>query len=122
MNGRTAINATLEPDSKALEEVVVVGYGVQEKKMLATSIATISAKQVELIPVASPSEALVGLVAGAQITSPRASRARAPLSAFAAWARFRPATTRSTWWTATRSTTPTATSKLRPPTFRASRF
>ena len=68
--GRTSINATLTPDANGLEEVVVVGYGVQEKKMLATSIATISAKQVELIPVASPSEALVGLVAGAQITEP----------------------------------------------------
>jgi TonB-linked SusC/RagA family outer membrane protein len=70
VRGRTAINASLAPDAKALEEVVVVGYGVQEKKMLATSIATVSAKQVELIPVASPSEALVGLVAGAQITEP----------------------------------------------------
>ena len=70
VGGRTAINATLAPDANGLEEVVVVGYGVQEKKMLATSIATVSAKQIELIPVASPSEALVGLVAGAQITEP----------------------------------------------------
>ncbi|GAA4026388.1 TonB-dependent receptor [Hymenobacter glaciei] len=70
VGGRTSISASLAPDSKGLEEVVVVGYGVQEKKMLATSIATISAKQVELIPVASPSEALVGLVAGVQITEP----------------------------------------------------
>ena len=70
VGGRTSINAALKPDANGLEEVVVVGYGVQEKKMLATSIATISTKQVELIPVASPSEALVGLVAGAQITEP----------------------------------------------------
>ncbi|GAB3586322.1 SusC/RagA family TonB-linked outer membrane protein [Hymenobacter daeguensis] len=70
VNGRTSINTALAPDTKALEEVVVVGYGVQEKKLLATSISSISAKQVELIPVASPSEALVGLVAGAQITEP----------------------------------------------------
>ncbi|OWP63695.1 SusC/RagA family TonB-linked outer membrane protein [Hymenobacter amundsenii] len=70
VRGRTAINTALAPDTKTLNEVVVVGYGVQEKKMLATSIATISAKQVELLPVASPSEALVGLVAGAQITEP----------------------------------------------------
>ena len=70
VGGRTAINAALVPDTRGLDEVVVVGYGVQEKKMLATSISTISAKQVELIPVASPSEALVGLVAGAQITEP----------------------------------------------------
>ena len=66
----TNLSVTLAEDLAQLNEVVVVGYGVQEKKMLATSIASISAKQVELLPVASPNEALVGLVAGAQITEP----------------------------------------------------
>ncbi|GAA3951746.1 TonB-dependent receptor [Hymenobacter algoricola] len=70
LNGRSSLNISLAPDTKTLSEVVVVGYGVQEKKLLATSIASISAKDVELLPVASPSEALVGLVAGAQITEP----------------------------------------------------
>ncbi|GAB3855327.1 TonB-dependent receptor [Hymenobacter terrigena] len=70
VGGRTAINASLAPDANGLEEVVVVGYGAQERKMLATSISTISAKSVEQVPVASPGEALVGLVAGAQITEP----------------------------------------------------
>ncbi|MCB2406562.1 SusC/RagA family TonB-linked outer membrane protein [Hymenobacter lucidus] len=70
LNGRETLNVALAPDNKTLSEVVVVGYGVQEKKLLATSISSISAKQVELIPVSSPSEALVGLVAGAQITEP----------------------------------------------------
>ncbi|WP_201984037.1 SusC/RagA family TonB-linked outer membrane protein [Hymenobacter rubidus] len=70
VDGRTSISASLKPDAQSLNEVVVVGYGVQEKKMLATSIATISAKNVEQVPVASPGEALVGLVAGAQITEP----------------------------------------------------
>ncbi|MBC6700192.1 SusC/RagA family TonB-linked outer membrane protein [Hymenobacter puniceus] len=70
VGGRTSVNISLAPDNKTLSEVVVVGYGVQEKKLLTTSIASISAKDVELIPVASPSEALVGLVAGAQITEP----------------------------------------------------
>lgn len=70
VGGKTTINMSLAPDAAGLDEVVVVGYGVQEKKLLATSISSIPAKQVELIPVASPSEALVGLVAGAQITEP----------------------------------------------------
>lgn len=70
VGGQDAVNISLAPDNKTLSEVVVVGYGVQEKKLLATSIASVSAKQVELIPVSSPSEALVGLVAGAQITEP----------------------------------------------------
>ncbi|WP_324675869.1 TonB-dependent receptor [Hymenobacter sp. GOD-10R] len=66
----STISVTLAEDTKALDEVVVVGYGVQEKKLLTTSIATVSAKDVELLPVASPAEALVGQVAGAQITEP----------------------------------------------------
>jgi len=70
VNGDSPVNVSLAPDNKTLSEVVVVGYGVQEKKLLATSIASVSAKDVELLPVASPSEALVGLVAGAQITEP----------------------------------------------------
>jgi TonB-linked SusC/RagA family outer membrane protein len=70
VKGDNPVNVSLAPDNKTLSEVVVVGYGVQEKKLLATSIATVSAKQIELLPVASPSEALVGLVAGAQITEP----------------------------------------------------
>ncbi len=70
VQGRTSIDVALKPDAAGLDEVVVVGYGVQEKKLLATSISTIAAKNVELIPVASPAEALVGLVAGAQITEP----------------------------------------------------
>ncbi|TDN38874.1 hypothetical protein A8B98_22200 [Hymenobacter sp. UV11] len=70
VGGKTTLNVSLAPDAAGLDEVVVVGYGVQEKKLLATSIASISAKQIALLPVASPSEALVGLVAGAQITEP----------------------------------------------------
>ncbi|QIL76884.1 carboxypeptidase-like regulatory domain-containing protein [Hymenobacter sp. HDW8] len=70
INGRETVNVALAPDNKTLSEVVVVGYGVQEKKLLTTSIASVSAKEVELLPVASPNEALVGLVAGAQVTEP----------------------------------------------------
>ncbi len=70
VGGKASVNVSLAPDAAGLDEVVVVGYGAQEKKLLATSISSIPAKQVELIPVASPSEALVGLVAGAQITEP----------------------------------------------------
>ncbi|MGI4873567.1 MAG: SusC/RagA family TonB-linked outer membrane protein [Janthinobacterium lividum] len=70
VDGKTSLSLSLAPDASGLDEVVVVGYGVQEKKLLATSISSISAKQVELLPVASPAQALVGLVAGAQITEP----------------------------------------------------
>ena len=122
VNGRTAINVSLAPDAKALEEVVVVGYGVQEKKLLATSIASISAKQVELIPVASPSEALVGLVAGAQITEPSGEPGQGAVIRIRGLGSISAGNNRCTWWTATPSTTPTTTTRFRPATFRASRF
>jgi hypothetical protein len=48
----------------------VLKYSMQEKKMLATSIFSILAKQLELLPVASPSEALVG----AEPSNPNANK------------------------------------------------
>lgn len=36
----TVVNLSLKPDTKALEEVVVVGYGNQQKKMLSTAVAS----------------------------------------------------------------------------------
>ena len=38
------INITLKEDSQALEEVVVVGYGVQKKANLTGAVATVNAK------------------------------------------------------------------------------
>jgi len=70
VSGQTTISLSLTPETSNLNEVVVVGYGAQERKLLATSISSIAAKQVEMLPVASPSEAMVGLVAGAQVTEP----------------------------------------------------
>jgi hypothetical protein len=41
VNNRSAINIVLAPDLNALQEVVVVGYGTQEKKDVTGSVATI---------------------------------------------------------------------------------
>src|SRR5687768_5974206 len=45
VSGRTRIDIQLETDIRALDEVVVVGYGEQPKVTLTGSVASISGKQ-----------------------------------------------------------------------------
>lgn len=51
-----------------LEAVLVVGYGTQSKKNLTDNIARVTAKDIQQIPVANVQNALVGKLAGVQIT------------------------------------------------------
>lgn len=62
-----AINVALPVDTKTLEEVVVVGYGTQQKKDVTSSIAQV--KGSEIANLASPSfdQQLAGRAAGVQI-------------------------------------------------------
>ena len=41
VSGRTEINVQLQPDSEMVEEVVVVGYGVQKKESVVGAISTV---------------------------------------------------------------------------------
>ena len=63
-------NMTIELDEvqNELEAVVVVGYGTQSKKNLTDNIARVTAKDIQQIPVANVQNALVGKLAGVQIT------------------------------------------------------
>ncbi len=67
VGNQTIINVSLEPDNKMLNEVVVVGYGSQNKKKILGSIQTISSKDLKDIPVAQISQKLQGKLAGVQI-------------------------------------------------------
>lgn len=58
----------LIPDSQALEEVVVVGYGAMKRSDLTGSVSSIAAKDLEDFKTSSVMEALGGQVAGVQIT------------------------------------------------------
>lgn len=62
------LNIILSEDNKSLREVVVVGYGSMQKKDLTGSITTINDKNFQRGAIATPSELLVGKVAGVQIT------------------------------------------------------
>lgn len=69
IEGRSEINVTLREDSKLLDEVVVVGYGVIRKKDLTGSLTSISANKMKDNPVANIGEALQGRAAGVQIVN-----------------------------------------------------
>ena len=68
MHGK-ALNITLIEDAKALEEVVVIGFGTQKKVNLTGSVGVASSKDLESRPVATATQALQGLVPGLQITT-----------------------------------------------------
>lgn len=73
VKGQSKINATLTDDAKALDEVVVIGYGTAKKKDLTGSVATVNSSVLAAIPVATATEALQGKMAGVQITTTEGS-------------------------------------------------
>lgn len=64
----TALHVALQEHSKSLDEVVVVGYGVQKKVNLTGSVASVDAKTIEDIPASNLTSALSGRLAGVNIT------------------------------------------------------
>ena len=62
------INVTLKEDIKALDEVVVVGYGVQKKKDLTGAISTIGADMFKERKETQVSQALQGAMSGVMVT------------------------------------------------------
>jgi TonB-linked SusC/RagA family outer membrane protein len=69
INNRSTINIALALDLNALQEVVVVGYGTQEKKDVTGSVGTISGKAISSLPVASVDQALQGKLAGVYVST-----------------------------------------------------
>ena len=68
VGNQSAVSVTLKPDTKALEEVVVVGYGTQSRRNVTGSVAKLDMKQVENLPNTNVTQALRGRVAGVQFT------------------------------------------------------
>ncbi|KIO75361.1 membrane protein [Pedobacter lusitanus] len=58
----------LNPDAKSLSDVVIVGYGSQKAKDVTTSIASIKAADLENQPISNAAEAMVGKMAGVQVS------------------------------------------------------
>lgn len=67
--GKTTFNVTLQEDNEILDEVVVVGYGVQKKSDVTGSMASVGAEELTARPVNNAFEALQGKAAGVDITT-----------------------------------------------------
>ncbi|WP_375434831.1 SusC/RagA family TonB-linked outer membrane protein [uncultured Hymenobacter sp.] len=67
---QTALNITLQEDNKALDEVVVVGYGTQKAGNVTGAITGITAKEIEERPVNRIENALVGQMPGVEVQTP----------------------------------------------------
>ena len=70
VRGRAILNQIqLESDSQMLDQVVVVGYGVQKKADLTGSVSIVNADELKRVSHSNVSTMLEGKVAGVQITS-----------------------------------------------------
>jgi TonB-linked SusC/RagA family outer membrane protein len=69
VGARSVIDIQMSADVKQLSEVVVVGYGTTLKKEFSGSSVSVSAKQIEKLPINSADQALQGLAAGVQVVS-----------------------------------------------------
>lgn len=58
------INVNLKEDSQKLDEVVVIAYGNQDKKLVTSAISTLSTKELVKSPVASVTNVLAGAMPG----------------------------------------------------------
>ena len=68
VGNRSVVNAALTTTDNALSEVVVVGYGVQNRRDITTAIGSVKAKDLANQPVASFDQAIAAKIAGVQVT------------------------------------------------------
>ena len=69
IDGRTTIDVELNQDLELLDDVVVVGYGVQRERETTGSISSISEEDFNRGVISSPEQLLQGRTAGVQITT-----------------------------------------------------
>ncbi|RGY70510.1 SusC/RagA family TonB-linked outer membrane protein [Bacteroides fragilis] len=67
--GKDALNIIMKEDTKTLDEVVVVGYGVQKKVNLTGAVAAVDSKSLQNRPVTNVSNAIQGLLPGVTVIS-----------------------------------------------------
>lgn len=67
--GKTDVSTSLTQSTTSLNEVVVIGYGTQKRKDLTGSVSSVTAAQIEKVPVTSAEQALQGRAAGVQIVN-----------------------------------------------------
>lgn len=67
VKNQSHIKIVLDPDAKLLEEVIVVGYGVQKRVNLTGAVGTVESSAIANKPITSASQSLAGKIAGVHI-------------------------------------------------------
>lgn len=79
VQGRSSIDVVMATDVTELSEVVVVGYGTQQKRDLTGAVASVSGKDIVNAPVQSFDQALQGRSAGVNVSSPNGALNNPPV-------------------------------------------
>ena len=67
VNGRNNITVTLKEDAQTLNDVVVIGYGVQKKSDLTGAVASVKGDEIKNLSTTDAAAAMQGKVSGVQI-------------------------------------------------------
>lgn len=78
LTAKNNMQVTLQGDDKLLDEVIVVGYGVQKKSVVTAAIAKVSADDLNGKAPVRVENALKGLAAGVNVTSASGQPGSAP--------------------------------------------
>ncbi|MBA4145706.1 MAG: hypothetical protein C0523_08085, partial [Cytophaga sp.] len=76
---QSVIDIALATDTQTLEEVVVIGYGVQKKSDLTGAVASVRGEDLVKIPSLNPVQGLMGKVAGVQVTNTSGAPGSSPV-------------------------------------------
>lgn len=68
VDSQTRLNIVLQEDTQTLDEVVVVGYGVQKKSDITGSVTSVAKERLSKLPVTNVLQAVQGAAAGVTIT------------------------------------------------------
>lgn len=69
VTGNAPVNVKMVSDTKALDEVVVIGYGTVKKRDLTGAVASVKSEDITMNPGSNPMDALQGKIAGLDITN-----------------------------------------------------
>ena len=75
---KNGMTISLQPDNKVLDEVVVVGYGVQKKSSVTGAISQVKPEDIENRTISNAQQALQGKTSGVQVISTSAAPGSSP--------------------------------------------
>lgn len=80
LTGEPVLNIQLTPSTRQMDQVVVIGYGSQQKKDITSAISTVNTKDISSRPIVSPVEAIIGKAPGVQVSIPNGAMPGSDLS------------------------------------------